>query len=381
MSTFESTDNLMIKRRMYIADYLIIFFPKVITKLVSEYDYCIEGKAHTFILENICVWSSECVAILSNNQIICGSCDDLKIWKIKSGQQIECELTLKGHTSYVSCIDVLQDGRIVSGSHDTTLKIWKLQTDVLKQYSSDKIDCELTLKGHSDYILSCSKLNYDNKCRIISTSLDGTLKIWNAQTGDCELTEKDDHFSWGSSFCVSSDNCHIVSGSTYKDTIRIWKLQTNRKNKLQIECELTFYSGPTECLSSLPGGRIISGSDKTLKIWNIQQIFILERSSNHSTPDKHNCELILNGHSNIIRRCSVLPDGKVVSASCEGILKIWNVQTDTLNNSYNQNSFDKCNCELTLDCRLGYEYLFFCDSFPDGRIVSISDDRKLKIWS
>ena len=32
---------------------------------------------------------------------------------------------LSGHTSYVRCVVQLDDGRVVSGSHDQTLKVWE----------------------------------------------------------------------------------------------------------------------------------------------------------------------------------------------------------------------------------------------------------------
>ena len=36
-----------------------------------------------------------------------------------------CEMTLKGHSGFVRCLVQLADGRVVSGSADNTLKVWK----------------------------------------------------------------------------------------------------------------------------------------------------------------------------------------------------------------------------------------------------------------
>src|SRR5579863_5330157 len=76
------SDNFIIERRFNIAKYLDIYFPKDISKLISNYDYYLEGKSYNF----------------------------------------------NGHTNVVTCIAVLSDGRIVSGSFDKTIKIWNLQT-------------------------------------------------------------------------------------------------------------------------------------------------------------------------------------------------------------------------------------------------------------
>ena len=36
-----------------------------------------------------------------------------------------CERTLEGHSDDVNCLAQLSDGRVVSGSCDSTLKVWK----------------------------------------------------------------------------------------------------------------------------------------------------------------------------------------------------------------------------------------------------------------
>ncbi len=36
----------------------------------------------------------------------------------------ECAKRLEGHTDFVNCVAVLPDGRVVSGSEDTMLRVW-----------------------------------------------------------------------------------------------------------------------------------------------------------------------------------------------------------------------------------------------------------------
>ena len=47
----------------------------------------------------------------------------IKIWNVEEGK---CLKTLEGHTSAVYCIEVLDNGEIVSGSDDKTIRIWNL---------------------------------------------------------------------------------------------------------------------------------------------------------------------------------------------------------------------------------------------------------------
>jgi len=50
----------------------------------------------------------------------------LKVWDTATGRQI---LTLRGHSGEVTSVAFSPDGkRIVSGSRDSTLKVWDAQT-------------------------------------------------------------------------------------------------------------------------------------------------------------------------------------------------------------------------------------------------------------
>ena len=59
----------------------------------------------------------------------------------------------------------LNDGKIVSGSADKTIKLWDLNT----------YQCIQTLKGHEHFVYSIIQLN-DGK--IASGSTDKTIKLW-----------------------------------------------------------------------------------------------------------------------------------------------------------------------------------------------------------
>jgi serine/threonine protein kinase len=86
-------------------------------------------------------------------------------------------VTLEGHSYYVNSVSFSPDGsRIVSGSHDETLKVWDAETGQEM----------LTLKGHSDGVMSVS-FSPDGR-RIVSGSHDETLKVWDAETGQETFT-------------------------------------------------------------------------------------------------------------------------------------------------------------------------------------------------
>jgi WD40 repeat protein len=125
---------------------------------------------------------------------------------------------LKGHHNSISCCTLLPNGRLISGSHDKTLRIWNVQTG---QQSNPKGKCELILEGHTDAVFCCTILPDG---RIVSGSYDGTLKIWNSQTGNCELSLKgyfEDSVNRSINFCSVLPDGRLITGSSWR--LKIWR--------------------------------------------------------------------------------------------------------------------------------------------------------------
>ena len=74
-------------------------------------------------------------------RVVSGSTDStLKVWNVATGK---CVATLEGHSDQVNGVAVFPDGRrIVSGSGDNTLKVWDVATG----------KCVATLQGHSHHV-------------------------------------------------------------------------------------------------------------------------------------------------------------------------------------------------------------------------------------
>jgi WD40 repeat protein len=92
-------------------------------------------------------------------------------------QTKSCDMTFRGrpisrryrystyHSDRVVCVAILPDGRVVSGSHDCTIKIWNPRTG----------KCDSTFTGHDD-IVNCVAAHSNGW--IVSGSNDSTIKIW-----------------------------------------------------------------------------------------------------------------------------------------------------------------------------------------------------------
>ena len=95
-------------------------------------------------------------------------------------------MTLTGHSGEVRCLH-LEDNRLVSGSVDTTIKVWDL--DIQPSYSS--IGCRVTMVGHTNTV-RCVQMSLRHNI-VISGSYDETLKIWCLKTGRCQETLRGHH--------------------------------------------------------------------------------------------------------------------------------------------------------------------------------------------
>ncbi|KAI5122866.1 hypothetical protein M0805_003159 [Coniferiporia weirii] len=203
--------------------------------------------------------------------------------------------------SNVNCVTYSPDGRyIASGLGDGTLRIWDAQT-------GSHVGEPLT--GHSKGVWSVA-YSPDGR-HIVSGSDDDTLRIWDSQTGGPVGEPLTGHSKVVKSVAYSPDGRHIVSGS-WDGTLRIWDAQTG----YPVGEPLTGHSSWVNSVAYSPDGKhIVSGSsDNTLRIWDPQ------------TGNPVGKPLI--GHSDWVMSVAYSPCGRhIVSGSNDGTLRIWYADT------------------------------------------------------
>ena len=267
---------------------------------------------------------------LQDGRLVSGAGDDyVKIWDLSSSC---CNHTITEHTSWVMSLCTLKDGRLVTGSWDETLKIWNINGWV----------CELTLVGHaSDVRCHCALIDG----RLASGSDDLTIKIWNLSSGQCELTMSGHR---DAVVCISTlPDGRIVSGSRDK-SIKVWNVETG-------SCDLTLlgHTNTIFSLCTLRDGRVASASrDKTIKIWSISGFF-------------GKCDLTLTGHTLDVYVICELKDGRLASGSWDEWVRIWNTESGR--------------CELCIHAHNAYVSAL-C-ALEDGNLASGSGDLCIKVWN
>jgi WD40 repeat protein len=109
--------------------------------------------------------------------------------------------------------------KVLSGSHDYTLKLWDNYKGVLIH----------TLRGHTNFVRSCC-FSPDGK-RIISGSLDNTFKVWDSTEGLEIVSTKARHTNGINSICYNPDGKILVSGGL-DSSINVW-YGFNSKDRLE----------------------------------------------------------------------------------------------------------------------------------------------------
>ena len=194
------------------------------------------------------------------------------------------------HEDVVNSVCVTNDGKIVSGSWDKTVRVWDMQGKELA-----------VCRGHKGWVRSVCVTN-DGK--IVSGSDDKTVRVWDMQGK--ELAVCRGHEGWVNSVCVTKDG-KIVSGSGIKRYVcGIWRAKNLR------------YAGAMKVVSSVcvtKDGKIVSGSwDKTVRVWDMQGKELA----------------VCRGHEDGVRSVCVTKDGKIVSGSWDKTVRVWDMQGNEL---------------------------------------------------
>ena len=106
------------------------------------------------------------IGILPDGRVMCSVNNSFYIWD----QQFIDYVVCKGHSGNIYAIIQLIDGRVVSCSGDTTIRIWTGSSSIV-------------LKGHTNLVYRILQLRDG---RLVSCSDDCTVRIWDVSDGKCE---------------------------------------------------------------------------------------------------------------------------------------------------------------------------------------------------
>jgi WD40 repeat protein len=214
-----------------------------------------------------------------------------------------------GHTDDVICLARSLDGTLmVSGSQDTTVRLWDTKT----------MECVRVFSGHSSVVDSVSLSN--DGSMIVSASEDRSMRLWSVSTGECTHVYREVRNESGfyPEFILCKhveflpDNEHFVSGIfSNEEFLIVWSTKSYKKTK-NITARIN-------CLDNMKlskdGIHVVTTSyDKYVRLWNLNTlecVGLTEGSiSSMLTVDIHENPLIV-----------------IWADFCAGV-QVWNVDND-----------------------------------------------------
>ena len=246
----------------------------------------------------------------------------------KEDLPFKCIQSFKAHQEKIVCIIELNSGKIATGSYDSTIKIWNLDT----------FECEKTI--NEDGHVFCL-LEFDENM-ILSGTNQSTIQLWdiNNSYGD-KIYTFEGHELWIN--CIVKCNNKYFSSCSNDTDIRIWDYHLRK-------C-INVLKGHDDCvlaLTKLNDGRLCSGSaDLKIKIWNWEL---------------GTCDITLVGHKRWVKCICQLSNGFILSGSDDKTIKVWK-DNIIINDLIGHNHSVRAICQIS-------EELFASASF----------DKTIRIW-
>lgn len=287
------------------------------------------------------VWALQYVG----DSLVSGSTDrSVRVWDIKRGK---CTHVFTGHTSTVRCLEVLlpvQVGTdpvtgarimapkfpvIITGSRDSTLRVWKLPPPVPDEVTAEQLDMIgpgngdafylRALKGHTSSVRALS--GHGNT--VVSGSYDTSVRVWNIDTGECQWV-LNGHAQRVYSAVLDYKRNRCISGSM-DWFVKVWSLDTGTL--------LYSLEGHTSLVGLLDLNRttlVSAAADSTLRVWDPDTGRSLHKLEGHQgaiTCFQHDEYKVVSGSENTLKLWNIRT-GKLVQDLLDGLTRIWQVRFD-----------------------------------------------------
>lgn len=282
-----------------------------------------------------------CCQYDNNKLLMTGSYDTtIKIWDAENGNLIR---TLTGHTMGIKSL-IFDDQKLITGGLDATIKVWNWRTG----------ECISSYTGHREGVISVDFLDK----LIVSGSADKTIKVWHVDTRTCYTLRG--HSDWVTCVKIHPKSRTLFSASD-DSTVRLWDLETNKcittyggvdngGHTAQVQCVIPFTY--TEKMVTDINTEAGSSNNEDLK----------DEAADGNDSDDENEHADETEFEKFVKSRQSLPT-HLLTASLDNTIKLWDVRTGK--------------CVRTQFGHIEGVWSIAADTF---RIVSGAHDKSIKIW-
>ncbi|MCY4147297.1 MAG: protein kinase [Chloroflexi bacterium] len=195
--------------------------------------------------------------------------DDLdasaRVWDAATGQQV---VALQGHANTVDSVRFLSDGKqLLSASWDGTIRLWDLETG--RETRLYRIPHEMGSAPPRVYMIDL----LPNRQQFVSGSQDGIIRLWDIDSGEI---------------------------------LREYRGHTAQVNGVHV-------SGDGRLMASASGGWDSNGDDSTIRLWDVATGELLRTFA---------------GHTRFVNYARIAPNNAfIISSSWDGTVRMWDVAT------------------------------------------------------
>ena len=251
---------------------------------------------------------------------------------------------IKGHENAVTSINVSPNGRLIgTSSLDRTVRLWDAQTGKAIR----------VLRGHKDEVYEAAFS--PNNERLASSSYDGRVLVWDVASGKLQWTLKID--GWSTSLDFSADNRHLAVGSQDKNVI-IFDMQTGKPLRT-IETKNPVYE-----TAFSPDGRYLATGYRSIEIRDLQTNQVVKTLRQTG-----------------VTSLAFSPDSRLLaSGSGDKSARIWNVETGEQLKKLETDTpifWQLSSGDRTVKLRMPVASVAFS---PDSKLLAMGTGRAIHLW-
>jgi WD40 repeat protein len=220
----------------------------------------------------------------------CSEDTTVNIWNPYTSESIRI---YEKHTSWVLCLDQIDEDTLVSGSMDNTIHIWKISTgENLK--AIDAGDWVYSVKSLSNGLIACG--------------LYANIKIYEYTTG--KLIEAFKGHT-GTVYSLEILNEQFMASRSWDRQVIIWDLTS-----YLIKYKLSQHDKRVLCLKRLSSSLMASADESGfIIIWNWLNGSLIQK---------------INGHDDSVSSLDLYDDLTLISGSFDKTIKLWNIKNGQL---------------------------------------------------